>query len=158
MSMKEVSAQSNIGYVHGRYSPASRNIFARLAVTCYMADVLRKRTGRKAVRKVEPRSSSNVGSYKQTAKHKRCLRLLVRLTTKEAQLLQFLAENPGRIFSRDSLLKIIWAYADGVTSRTVDVHIQRLRKKLKGNRVLKIHTIFGRGYVLEHPGKLDVTI
>jgi len=80
------------------------------------------------------------------------------LTTKEAQLLQFLAENPGRIFSRDSLLKIVWGYADGVVSRTVDIHIQRLRRKLKGNLATEIHTIFGRGYVLEYPGKLDVSI
>jgi len=78
------------------------------------------------------------------------------LTTKEAQLLQLLAENPGRIFSRDSLLKMIWGYADGVTSRTVDVHIQRLRKKLKGNLEANVHTIFGRGYVLEQPGQQQV--
>jgi len=54
----------------------------------------------------------------------------VHLTAKEAQVLKLLAENPGRIFSRDTLLKMIWGYADGVISRTVDVHIQRLRKKL----------------------------
>ena len=53
----------------------------------------------------------------------------VHLTTKEAQVLKLLAANPGRIFSRDTLLKMIWGYADGVISRTVDVHIQRLRKK-----------------------------
>jgi DNA-binding response OmpR family regulator len=123
-----------------------------------MADVLRKRTSRKAVRKVEPCSSSNVGSYKRTAETQAISAALGHLTAKEAQLLQFLAENPGRIFSRDSLLKMIWGYADGVTSRTVDVHIQRLRKKLKGNLTTKIHTIFGRGYVLERPGKLDVTV
>jgi DNA-binding response OmpR family regulator len=123
-----------------------------------MGDVLRKQTRRKAVRKVEARSSCNVGSYERTPETQTMSAALVHLTTKEARLLQFLAENPGRIFSRDSLLKMIWGYADGVTSRTVDVHIQRLRKKLKGNRALKIHTIFGRGYVLEHPGKLDVTI
>jgi DNA-binding response OmpR family regulator len=74
------------------------------------------------------------------------------LTTKEAQVLQFLEQNSGRILSRDTLLKRVWGYADGVVSRTVDVHIQRLRRKLKGNLELKIHTIFGQGYVLELPG------
>jgi DNA-binding response OmpR family regulator len=123
-----------------------------------MGDVLRKQTRRKAVRKVEVRSSWNVESCERTPEAQAMPAALVHLTTKEAQLLQFLAENPGRIFSRDSLLKMIWGYADGVTSRTVDVHIQRLRRKLKGNLVLKIHTIFGRGYVLEHPGKRDVTV
>ena len=77
----------------------------------------------------------------------------VHLTTKEAQVLQFLGQNPGRILSRGTLLKAVWGYADGVVSRTVDVHIQRLRKKLKGNLVIRIHTISGQGYVLEHPGQ-----
>ena len=107
---------------------------------------------------MEIRSSFNGGSYKRTAETQAMSTALVHLTAKEAQLLQFLAENPGRVLSRDSLLKMIWGYADGVTSRTVDVHIQRLRKKLKGNQALIIHTIFGRGYVLEHPGKLEVTV
>jgi DNA-binding response OmpR family regulator len=53
---------------------------------------------------------------------------------------------------------MIWGYADGVKSRTADVHIQRLRKKLKGNLAPTIHTIFGRGYVLEHPGQPDLTM
>jgi DNA-binding response OmpR family regulator len=79
------------------------------------------------------------------------------LTTKEAEVLQLLAENPGRIFSRDSLLKMIWGYADGVVSRTADIHIQRLRRKLKGDLAPTIYTVFGRGYVLEYPGKPDVT-
>jgi len=77
----------------------------------------------------------------------------IRLTTKEAQVLQFLEQNPGRILSRNTLLKAVWGYADGVISRTVDVHIQRLRKKLKGNLELSIYTIFGQGYVLELPGQ-----
>jgi two-component system response regulator VicR len=124
-----------------------------------MADLLRKRTGRKTVRRVEPRSSLNIGNHQWTAETQTNVSSVqVHLTTKEAQLLQLLAANPGRIFSRDSLLKMIWGYADGVISRTVDVHIQRLRKKLKGNPAPTIHTIFGRGYVLEHPAKLDVTV
>ena len=82
----------------------------------------------------------------------------IHFTTKEAQVLQLLAGNPGRIFSRDSLLKTIWGYADGVMSRTADVHIQRLRKKLKGNLALRIRTIVGRGYVLEYTGHLVVSM
>jgi two-component system response regulator VicR len=124
-----------------------------------MQEVFRKRTGKKALRTVEPRSSSNIGNHERTAETQaNIFRGQVHLTTKEAELLRLLAENPGRIFSRDSLLKMIWGYADGVISRTVDVHILRLRRKLKGNLALKIHTIFGRGYVLEQSGKPDVTI
>ena len=124
-----------------------------------MANLFRKRTGRKALGKVELSSSTNVENHLRVAETQANISAaLEHLTTKEAQLLQLFTENPGRIFSRDSLLKMIWGYADGVTSRTVDVHIQRLRRKLNGNVVLKIHTIFGRGYVLEYPGKRDVTV
>ena len=156
--MKEVPARSMMGMPFPAETLRTwRNIFSRLAVKCYMTDVLRKRTGRKAVRKVELRSASSVGQNLRTAETQANIsRARVRLTTKEAQLLQLLAENPGRIFSRDSLLKMIWGYADGVTSRTVDVHIQRLRKKLKGNLEANVHTIFGRGYVLEQPGQQQV--
>ena len=139
-------------------SRTARNIFARHAVTYYMADVHGKRTGKRAVRKVEPGPSSTAGKHQRTTKTPADTSgARLHLTTKEAEVLRLLVENPGRIFSRDSLLKIIWGYADGVVSRTVDIHIQRLRRKLKGDLAPTIHTVFGRGYVLEYPGKPDVT-
>jgi len=139
-------------------SRTARNIFASYAVTYYMADVHRKRTGRRAVRKVEPGPSSTAGKIQRSAETPADTSgARLHLTTKEAEVLQLLAANPGRIFSRDSLLKVIWGYADGVVSRTADIHIQRLRRKLKGDLAPTIHTVFGRGYVLEYPGKLDVT-
>jgi DNA-binding response OmpR family regulator len=124
-----------------------------------MAGVHQKRTGRRAVRKVEPGPSSIVGKDQRTTPETPADTFGTRLhlTTKEAEVLKLLAENPGRIFSRDFLLKMIWGYADGVVSRTVDIHIQRLRRKLKGHLAPTIHTVFGRGYVLEYPGKPDVT-
>jgi DNA-binding response OmpR family regulator len=121
--------------------------------------VHRKRAGRKAIRKFESRLSSNVGNHQWSGETQaNILMAQIHFTTKEAQVLQLLADNPGRIFSRDSLLKTIWGYADGVMSRTADVHIQRLRKKLKGNLVLRIRTIVGRGYVLEYTGQLVVSM
>ena len=118
-----------------------------------MGDIRGKRTGKKAVGELESGSLSSVGNVQRTGKPQADISMVqIRLTTKEAQVLQLLAENPGRIFSRDSLLKMIWGYADGVISRTADVHIQRLRKKLKGNVALRIRTIVGQGYVLEHAG------
>jgi len=111
------------------------------------------------VQKVEPGSSMNVGKNPRTRETQANISMVrMHLTTKEAQVLELLAGNPGRVFSRDSLLKMIWGYADGVISRTVEVHIQRLRKKLKGNLGMEIRTILGRGYVLEHPGQPVVTI
>jgi two-component system alkaline phosphatase synthesis response regulator PhoP len=72
---------------------------------------------------------------------------LVNLTAKEYELLYKLAENRGKVFSRDKLLETIWGFDFEGESRTVDVHIQRLRKKLssdKNNSVIK--TVFGVGY------------
>ena len=71
------------------------------------------------------------------------------LTRKERELLTLLQQNPGRCFSRSYLLKRIWGYSDQARTRTVDVHVSRLRKKLESRRELAIHTVVRRGYVLE---------
>lgn len=71
----------------------------------------------------------------------------VNLTAKEYDLLYVLAENRGKVFSREKLLEKVWGFDFEGESRTVDVHIQRLRKKLsndKDNSVIK--TVFGVGY------------
>ncbi len=56
---------------------------------------------------------------------------LVKLTPKEFDLLALLATNPGRVFGRDMILERIWGYDYDGESRTVDVHIQRLRQKIE---------------------------
>ncbi len=55
----------------------------------------------------------------------------VELTPKEFDLLAMLARNPGRVFGRDTLLEEVWGYDFAGDSRTVDVHIQRLRQKIE---------------------------
>jgi len=55
----------------------------------------------------------------------------VDLTPKEFDLLVFLAEHPGRVFGRETLLEKVWGYDYLGDSRTVDVHVQRLRRKLE---------------------------
>jgi DNA-binding response OmpR family regulator len=76
----------------------------------------------------------------------------LRLTRKEQQLLALLEGSPGRCFSRPFLLKTIWGYSDKTKTRTVDVHVSRLRKKLQGRRNVAIHTVVRQGYVLEPNG------
>lgn len=72
---------------------------------------------------------------------------IVRLKPKEFDLLLTLAENRKIVFSREKLLEKVWGYDFEGDSRTVDVHIQRLRKKLdRGNGVSIIETVFGVGY------------
>ncbi|GAA0716916.1 response regulator transcription factor [Clostridium malenominatum] len=72
---------------------------------------------------------------------------LVNLTAKEYELLYTLAENRGKVFSRDNLLETVWGFDFEGESRTVDVHIQRLRKKLSSDKDTSvIKTVFGVGY------------
>ena len=72
------------------------------------------------------------------------------LTPKEFDLLALFARNPGRAFSRDYLLERVWTNEYEVTDRTVDTHVQRLRKKL-GDEADLIRTVWGIGYKLQAP-------
>jgi DNA-binding response OmpR family regulator len=69
----------------------------------------------------------------------------VRLTRKERELLLLLTQNPGRCVSRETLLRTIWHYSEGTRTRTVDVHVQRLRRKL-GTAANSLKTIVRQGY------------
>lgn len=77
----------------------------------------------------------------------------VHLTQKEKDLLNVLESNPGQCLSRPYLLKTIWGYADETKTRTVDVHVSRLRKKLRDKKDVAIHSIVGQGYVLQSDAK-----
>jgi DNA-binding response OmpR family regulator len=69
------------------------------------------------------------------------------LRAQEFDLLLTLAESPGRVFSREQLLQLAWGFDYYGQTRTVDVHIAHLRKKLEGGNV-KIETVTGVGYKL----------
>ena len=71
----------------------------------------------------------------------------VDLRTQEFDLLLTLVEQPGRVFSREQLLQLAWGFDFYGQTRTVDVHIAHLRKKLEGATV-KIETVTGVGYKL----------
>jgi DNA-binding response OmpR family regulator len=68
---------------------------------------------------------------------------------KELELLYFLASDPNRVFTREQLLYQIWDYEYSGDTRTVDVHIKRIREKIKDNAHWKIATIWGIGYKFE---------
>ncbi len=68
------------------------------------------------------------------------------LTYKEFELLRFLAERPGRVFTRPSLLRQVWGYDFYGGTRTVDVHVRRLRSKLGPEHEHLIGTVRGVGY------------
>lgn len=68
------------------------------------------------------------------------------LTYKEFELLRFLAERPGRVFTRPSLLREVWGFDFYGGTRTVDVHVRRLRAKLGPEHEHLIGTVRGVGY------------
>ena len=73
----------------------------------------------------------------------------VDMPPKELELLYFLADSPNLVFSREQLLDQIWGYEYIGDTRTVDVHIKRLREKIKDHANWKIATIWGIGYKFE---------
>ena len=68
---------------------------------------------------------------------------------KEIELLYFLASNPNRVYSREQLLNNIWGYEYAGDTRTVDVHIKRLREKIRDHEDWRIGTVWGVGYRFE---------
>jgi len=71
------------------------------------------------------------------------------LTFKEFELLKFLAQHPGRVFSRQQLLQEVWGYDYFGGTRTVDVHVRRLRAKLGTEHEALIGTVRNVGYKLD---------
>lgn len=89
--------------------------------------------------------SVNIENYELTINGK-----LTDVPPKELELLYFLASNPNRVYTREQLLEEVWGFDYFGDSRTVDVHIKRLREKLEGvegNWQLK--TVWGVGYKFE---------
>ena len=68
---------------------------------------------------------------------------------KEIELLYFLASSPNQVFTRDQLLDNIWGYEYIGDTRTVDVHIKRLREKLPDHESWRVFTVWGVGYKFE---------
>lgn len=75
----------------------------------------------------------------------------VDLTFKEYELLRVLASNPGHVYSREALLQTVWAYDYYGGTRTVDVHIRRLRSKINDVEHRFIETVWNVGYRFRTP-------
>lgn len=77
----------------------------------------------------------------------------VELTAKEFDLMELLLRNPGRVYSRENLLNVVWGYEYIGDYRTVDVHVRRLREKLELDPASPqyIRTKWGVGYYLANP-------
>jgi DNA-binding response OmpR family regulator len=73
----------------------------------------------------------------------------VEMPPKELELLYFLASSPNQVFTREQLLDHIWGYDYIGDTRTVDVHVKRLREKIKDHDSWSIGTVWGIGYKFE---------
>ena len=73
----------------------------------------------------------------------------IEMPPKELELLYFLASSPNHVFTREQLLDQLWGYEYMGDTRTVDVHIKRLREKIKDHANWKLSTIWGIGYKFE---------
>ena len=73
----------------------------------------------------------------------------VDMPPKELELLYFLAASPNQVFTREQLLDHIWGYEYIGDTRTVDVHVKRLREKIKDHEKWQIATVWGIGYKFE---------
>jgi len=71
------------------------------------------------------------------------------LPPKEFELLHYLASHPGKPFTRDQLLSACWGYDFAGDTRTVDVHVKRLREKMRKDDTWEIKTVWGTGYKFE---------
>jgi len=76
----------------------------------------------------------------------------VNLTAKEFDVLELLVMNPNKVYSRESLLSLVWGADYPGDVRTVDVHIRRLREKIEDNPSTPkyVHTKWGVGYYFQH--------
>ena len=86
----------------------------------------------------------DANSYEVTYKGKE-----LKMPPKEFELLHYLACNKNKVFTREQLLCEVWGYDYPGDSRTVDVHIKRLREKLSGGDNWQIETVWGVGYKFE---------
>lgn len=73
----------------------------------------------------------------------------VDMPPKELELLYFLASSPNQVFTREQLLDQLWGYEYIGDTRTVDVHIKRLREKIKDHPTWRLSTVWGIGYKFE---------
>ncbi len=86
----------------------------------------------------------NLTNYSVTYKGKN-----IDMPPKELELLYFLASSPNQVFTREQLLDHLWGYEYLGDTRTVDVHIKRIREKISDNDVWALSTVWGIGYKFE---------
>jgi two-component system, OmpR family, alkaline phosphatase synthesis response regulator PhoP len=140
--IRETGIATPILVLTDRIEPDDRLFAIRLGADDYLtkpfdtAELLRRMEAlfeRAPFRSLESRAHG--GAIKVDVRHARLTRdgKPVSMTSREFRLIQYLIKRPGRCVSRGELLRAVWGYASNSTTRTIDVHIASLRKKLEAN-------------------------
>lgn len=107
--------------------------------------VMRRSVGAETERRIEaPGLVVSLENYAVTLDDK-----IVEMPPKEIELLYFLASHEGKVFTREQLLEQVWGFDFFGDSRTVDVHVKRIREKLGERDAWQIKTVWGVGYKFE---------
>lgn len=123
----------------------SKELVARVKAVLRRFQPASANSGKASEKYVEyPDLSVNLTNYSVLYQGKK-----LEMPPKELELLYFLASSPNQVFTREQLLDHIWGYEYIGDTRTVDVHIKRLREKIKGHDHWSISTVWGIGYRFE---------
>ena len=124
----------------------SKELVARVkAVLRRYRPVMQEKPDGSAIKKVDyPDLSINLTNYSVLYNGQ-----IIDMPPKELELLYFLASSPNQVFTREQLLDHIWGYEYIGDTRTVDVHIKRLREKINDHDSWRIATVWGIGYKFE---------
>lgn len=129
-------------YIVKPFSPAE--VMARIRAVLRRIDISEEEEEKDIIR--FPGLEINISTYEVVVQGRS-----INLTKKEIEIMWLLAGNPGKVFSRDTLLDRVWGYDYYGDARTVDTHIKRLRSKIDISESLSwdIKTVWGVGYKFE---------
>ena len=151
LTAKSEDADKLLGFESGADDYITKP-FNILELKARVRALLRRSTVTQAQRRDEPRPSQTLtrGCIRLVVERRQAFKndVPVELTMKEFDLIEFFMKRPGKVFSREKLLDLVWGYDYQGDIRTVDVHIRRLREKLEPNPASPeyILTKWGVGY------------
>ncbi len=146
MTAKSQDSDKFIGFESGADDYITKPFVVKELI--YRMKAVLKRSTKRESPGEEKSSEIYVGNLKVDFKNYEVIKngKKVELTLKEYELLKFMMENPNKVITRDQMLDKVWGYEFFGESRTLDVHIRNLRKKIEDENQKLIETVRGIGY------------